>query len=267
MSTRAAAAPGGDYGKASHLRDSRIKAGALALDLGAQPVHSVGPSRRPPHAPAPSAPARLRVAVDVDEVLGQFLVCLNRFLAERHGMRFTVSDYDRYVFASVWQCSTDHSNHIVHEFFQSPHFAAGIPPIPGALESLRRLSAHCDLVVVTSRQHAIREPTLAWIEAHFPGVFGEVHFGNHFALAGASRPKSEICREIGAQVLVDDNPGYARECADAGIDVLLYDWGLEYPWSKGEGLDTHPRIRRVTDWRDAERHLLRLAARHAAALS
>ena len=31
----------------------------------------------------------------------------------------------------IWKCSADESNHIVHEFFKSRHFAAGILPIPG----------------------------------------------------------------------------------------------------------------------------------------
>jgi hypothetical protein len=33
-------------------------------------------------------------------------------------------------------------------------------------------------------------------------------------------------------VLIDDNPGYAIDCASAGIQVLLYDWEDQYPWSK-----------------------------------
>lgn len=41
-----------------------------------------------------------------------------------------------------------------------------------------------------------------------------------------------FCRELGAKVLIDDNPIYAVECANAGINVLLYDWHLTYPWSK-----------------------------------
>ena len=49
-------------------------------------------------------------------------------------------------------------------------------------------------MVVTSRQHCIQQPTLAWVEEHFPGVFQEVHFGNHWALEGQSKAKSEICR-------------------------------------------------------------------------
>lgn len=66
--------------------------------------------------------------------------------------------------------------------------------LAGALHSLQRLAVTCDLVVVTSRQHCIREPTLEWIDRHFPGVFAEVHFGNHWALEGQSKAKSEICR-------------------------------------------------------------------------
>ena len=41
-----------------------------------------------------------------------------------------------------------------------------------------------------------------------------------------------VCRDIGATVLIDDNPRYAMECAAAGIDVLLYDWNNSYPWGK-----------------------------------
>lgn len=49
-------------------------------------------------------------------------------------------------------------------------------------------------MVVTSRQHVIQQPTVQWIQMHFPDIFQEVHFGNHWALVGDSRKKSEICR-------------------------------------------------------------------------
>ena len=77
----------------------------------------------------------------------------------------------------MWGCSQEESNHRVHEFFGSEHFASGIPPVPGALEALRRLREQhgCDLVVVTSRQFVIRQPTIEWVEQHFPAVFSEVH--------------------------------------------------------------------------------------------
>jgi 5'(3')-deoxyribonucleotidase len=175
-------------------------------------------------------------------------------------LEYAVGDYHVYDFAKVWGCSQDESNHRVHEFFKSRHFSAGIEVIPGAFEALRRLRSECDLMVVTSRQHVIQEPTLDWLEAHFPDVFEAVHFGNHFALEGTSRKKSEICHAIGAQVLIDDNPSYAMECAAENINVLLYDWEHAYPWSKtGEG-PRHDLITRVSDWAEVEQVLGVLAA-------
>jgi len=202
---------------------------------------------------------RLRVAVDVDEVLGRFLHSLNKFCLEEYDLEYDISDYAQYDFASVWGCSLDEANHRVHDFFESRHFAVGILPIPGAYNSLQRLKETCDLVVVTSRQHIIQQPTLRWISQHFPETFSEVHFGNHWALSGTSRKKSEICSEIGATVLIDDNPRYAEDCAKAGMQVLLYDWMLSYPWAKTAEGPQHPSICRVKDWDEVEAALELLA--------
>ncbi|MCO5604305.1 hypothetical protein L7F22_058470 [Adiantum nelumboides] len=148
------------------------------------------------------------------------------------------------------------ANDRVHAFFESEHFKDGIVPIPGAHQSLVQLAEFCDLVIVTSRQHVIRHQTLEWIERHFPRIFSDVYFGNHFALEGEARPKSEICRSIGAEVLIDDNPRYAVECAQHNIEVLLFDHNNSYPWSKTSDGPMHPLITRVQSWEDVESSLL-----------
>jgi hypothetical protein len=104
--------------------------------------------------------------------------------------------------------------------------------LAGAFETLQRLKQCHELAVVTSRQFAIQQATLEWLEQHFPSTFDSVHFGNHFAKAGDSRKKSEICRDIGADVLIDDNPAYAFDCACADMHVLLFNWNLGYPWAE-----------------------------------
>jgi hypothetical protein len=86
-----------------------------------------------------------------------------------------------------------------------------------------------------------------------------VYFGNHFALEGASRKKSEICASIGAHVLIDDNVGYALDCASNGIDVLLFDWQGSYPWSKPPPGFEHPNIQVVRGWREVEEALTAMA--------
>ncbi|RZC85312.1 hypothetical protein C5167_041498 [Papaver somniferum] len=229
-------------------------------------------------------PDKLVVAVDVDEVLGNFVSALNRFIADRYSSSHSVSEYHVYEFFRIWNCSRDevvgistysssaqltyyviHLKHPsyfeaadirVHEFFKTPYFKTGIHPLPGAQVTLHKLSKFCNLSVVTSRQNAIKDHTIEWLEKHFPGLFQEIHFGNHFALDGISRPKSEICRSLGAHVLIDDNPRYALECAEAGIRVLLFDYENSYPWSKSESAILHPMVTKVHNWDEVEQQLV-----------
>ncbi|WOL13824.1 hypothetical protein Cni_G22604 [Canna indica] len=199
---------------------------------------------------------KLVVAVDVDEVLGSFLSALNKFIANRYSSNHSVSEYYVYEFFKIWKCSPAEADVRVHEFFKTPYFKMGIHPIPGAQHALYKLSNFCKLSVVTSRQNVIKDHTIQWIEKHYPGLFQEFQFGNHFALDGKSRPKSEICRSLGAHVLIDDNPKYALECAEVGIRALLFDYHNSYPWSKSGSATSHPLVTKVHNWQEVEQQLL-----------
>ncbi|KAK8921993.1 hypothetical protein KSP39_PZI020717 [Platanthera zijinensis] len=199
---------------------------------------------------------KMVVAVDIDEVLGSFLHAMNRFMADRYALDHEVSEYYVYEFFRVWKCSPAEADVRVHEFYKTPYFRFGVDPIPGAQSVLRNLSAFCDLSIVTSRQNVIRGHTHDWIEKHFPGVFQQIQFGNHFALSGNSRPKSEICRSLGAQVLIDDNPRYALECAEAGVKVLLFNYRNSYPWCKDCLVGSHGLVTEVCSWEEVERQLI-----------
>ncbi|KAF3613297.1 putative lariat debranching enzyme-like isoform X1 [Capsicum annuum] len=198
---------------------------------------------------------KIVVAVDVDEVLGNFVSALNEFIADRYSSYHSVSEYHVYEFFKIWKCSRDEADIRVHEFFKTSYFKTGIRPIPGAQQTLQKLSRFCNLSIVTSRQNAIKDHTIEWIERHYPGLFQDMHFGNHFALNGKSIAKSDICRSLGANVLIDDNPRYAIECAEVGIKVLLFDYENSYPWSKSESLNGHPMVKKVHNWGEVEHQL------------
>ncbi|KAI4344674.1 hypothetical protein L6164_011873 [Bauhinia variegata] len=215
-----------------------------------------GSPTKPLSIPNHNLSQKIVVAVDVDEVLGNFVSALNRFIADRYLSNYSVSEYHVYEFFKIWNCSRDEADLRVHEFFETPYFKSGIHPLPGAQTALQKLSRFCSLSVVTSRQNVIKNHTIEWLEKNFPGLFQEIHFGNHFALDGVSRPKSEICRSLGAKVLIDDNPRYAIECAEAGIEVLLFDYENSYPWSKSESVDQHPLVTRVKNWEEVEQQLM-----------
>ena len=52
----------------------------------------------------------------------------------------------------------------------------------------------------------------------------------------------EFCKEAKSVLHIEDNLTYAEEIANAGINVILFD----YPWNRKENLN--PLIRRVSSW-------------------
>jgi hypothetical protein len=85
------------------------------------------------------------------------------------------------------------------------------------------------LHIVTARLTRLEEVTKKWIDTYFPNIFHEMHFGNHFSTSGKSRSKSQMCREIGAKLLIDDSLVYAQQCIKEGIKVILFG---DYPWNR-----------------------------------
>lgn len=63
-------------------------------------------------------------------------------------------------------------------------------------------------------------------------------------------------RSLGADILIDDNPRYAIECAEAGIRVLLFDYENSYPWCKTESVTRHPLVTKVHNWGEVEHRLV-----------
>mmetsp|Transcript_15220 Transcript_15220/g.38697 ORF Transcript_15220/g.38697 Transcript_15220/m.38697 type:complete len:346 (+) Transcript_15220:114-1151(+) len=251
---RCASATGQELGSAKDWYESARQSGTSdALDVGSSNNYE----RLRPNENQNSIRRRPKIAVDVDEVLAQFLLSLNAYYEERFGTKYDIGHYDKYYFCKVWGVTPDASNDIVHDFFDSTHFTSGVVPVPGALEALRVLKDQgADLVVVTSRQFVIQDQTNEWLQTHFGDLFQEVHFANHFAKDGKSEPKSKLCERIGADVLIDDNPQYAMECASAGMsEILLFDWESKYPWSKDAGIEQHENIVQVSNWNQVQEHL------------
>ncbi|KAJ3308019.1 hypothetical protein HDU76_004182 [Blyttiomyces sp. JEL0837] len=78
--------------------------------------------------------------------------------------------------------------------------------------------------------------------------------------------KSDLCRALGATILIDDSLDHARDCIVAGIDVLLFDYEGQYPWSKGSITSTNEskvetqqepgNLTRVNNWEQISEHLV-----------
>ena len=121
----------------------------------------------------------------------------------------------------VWGGTRAEADDKMHDFFESPYFLDGLPVVEGAAEVLRKHSETLELHVVTSRTNVLTEHTVWWIDANYPGVFADLHFGNHYG-QGVARSKPDLCRAIDAVMMIDDNMHYATQCAEAGIRTCLF---------------------------------------------
>lgn len=106
---------------------------------------------------------------------------------------------------------------------------SSVPVMKEAQDVLSILAEHFRFVVVTARNTAQKDETLRWLSTLFPDVFEEIHFTYK---DDVKRTKGEICAEIGASWLIDDNPGHCQDALDNGIKTILfgtYGWHTEIP--------------------------------------
>mmetsp|Transcript_21266 Transcript_21266/g.34574 ORF Transcript_21266/g.34574 Transcript_21266/m.34574 type:complete len:249 (+) Transcript_21266:4178-4924(+) len=202
------------------------------------------------------------IAVDLDEVLGGFVPSLCGFHNEKYGTDFVLEDFHSYRFCEVWGGTNEAAVGKVFEFFESEHFQHRLFPLNDAYLVLSGLAPRFDFVVVTSRQHVIEDATKEWLAKHFPGVFKAVLFGNHWTLEApgpehahhSKRSKPDMCKDLNAKMLIDDNIGYCNGCSEKlGIPTILFG---NYGWNKLKGNEKlHEKVTRASTWREVAKIL------------
>lgn len=186
----------------------------------------------------------MKIAIDIDEVLGNFLSEVIAFHNSAYGTDLEIGQFTSYRFWEIWGGTREQAIDKIYEFKETEYFR-GIRPLPGAQKAITELKAANELCIVTSRQNEFIEVTRAWLDRYFPNCFSGVYFTNHYGHSESSITKAQICDQIGADLLIDDSLDFALECAVAGRQAILFD----YPWNKASRLPE--AIRRVSSWDEA----------------
>ena len=58
------------------------------------------------------------------------------------------------------------------------------------------------------------------------------------------KTKGELCKDLNVDLMIEDDPKYAEDCALKGINVLL----LDKPWN--QNCIEHENIIRVKNWKE-----------------
>ncbi len=122
--------------------------------------------------------------------------------------------------------------------FHKPEVLYGLEPLSGAAETLRRLSEHYELIIITARPSYTRADTSRWLEKH--GIpFDALLFAHDDS--GNPLPKYRVADDFvgGAtlEAMVEDHLPTALEflCEGKAKRVFLFD----YPWNR-EGAKNYP---------------------------
>lgn len=187
------------------------------------------------------------IAVDIDDVLCGQNEAIMRFVNEKYGLNLTLEDYSiegEYwgYWEKVWDVSPEEANKRLDAF----HEAEGTmtqEPLDEVLEVLKDLKQRYDLIIVTARHDKQTEVTHKWLKRHFPKTFKGVHFVQIWH-GNIQMTKAQVCKEVGAGYLIDDNLEHCTLAAESGVHALLFG---EYGWNKSGELPNG--ITRVKDWR------------------
>ncbi len=189
----------------------------------------------------------MRIGIDLDEVLANFLDPLLRFHNEIYSTSLKRDDFKSYNFWETWGGTREQAIQKVLDFYKSDYFK-NIKPFEGAIESIEELSKDNELLIITSRYKAISEETEKWINKYFPDNFSGIHFTNEFFDSFNNKRKHEICLDLEINSLVEDSLEYAQQCASNGINILL----MDRPWNRGK---LQEGIIRVHSWKEITDYL------------
>lgn len=184
------------------------------------------------------------IALDFDDVVVDFNAQFCAYHNQRFGTRITYDDITTFDMQFVYGCEDKDIVRRVLEFYDSEHHER-VLPMESALEYIELLSRRYTLDVVTSRPESSRTNTLALLHRHFPRTFRAVHFTNGFGAGEIEIPKTkaQLCKEIGAGLIVEDAPRHVKELCAAGIRVIMPD----RPWNRTH---TPEGAVRLSSWKE-----------------
>lgn len=187
---------------------------------------------------------KIKIALDIDEVLAGFVSELNSFYNLFYGKKFKLRDYKFWDLNMIWGVEREEALNALTSFYKSEYFFK-IKPISYSQQALEILSKNnAEFFAVTSRPDYLKEETHYWIEKFFPKKIKKIIHTNQHFLKSSEISKLKVCKEENADILVEDNLHTALECSQNGLRVFL----LNKPWNQnGNGLFG---IERVRDWKN-----------------
>jgi len=176
--------------------------------------------------------------IDLDEILAELVESLleqNNYYIWWRKLHFEdITDYYIYNIEGV-KLSIDEAIGIFRKTLIKDIDKLEIKPVKWVYNKLKEWKEKWyKLKVITARPGDLFEKyTLDWLNKHYPNIFDEVYFANSnkkiISDDGVDNTKkSIICQNLWVDVMIEDNPEYAKDVADCWIKTYL----IKKPWNK-----------------------------------
>lgn len=182
---------------------------------------------------------RLVIAVDCDDVLVQTTPFFVNAYNEKYGTNVVLADardgngaswggVDDEVVMDRWRRLMDTDGY------------KGLRPDPLEVILLHELAQHHELHLVTARKENEREFTQLMLDTALEGVFTSMEF------VGWDGSKGEVCKRLGADVLIDDSANHLHDALAQGLPAggaILFG---DYAWNSASHM--HDDLVHCVDW-------------------
>ena len=184
------------------------------------------------------------IAIDVDEVLAETIQSMlkkqNYTWKWKKVNREDLNTYNLWEIEKLW-ITKNRALWMFVKFQLWSWLTKKIKPVEWAREKLLELREKWfKLYAVTARLSWLRISTKLWLKRNFPDYFEHIVFANFFT--SRARKKSEICKEIWASIIIEDNLETCNDCVSQWIKCFL----LDKPRNQCDKLNEN--IKRVYSW-------------------
>lgn len=193
---------------------------------------------------------RLVIAIDCDDVL----IETTRFLVDAYNKEFgTYVTIEHAHKPNNVEWGTDDDELVLSRLavFQQTEEYAELEPIAEAITAVKRLAKRHELHLITARNSSVEAVTIAMLDKYLTGCFTTTEH------VGKVRSKGEVCRRIGADILIDDNILYLLSAIENGLPPGGALHFGHYPWNQLNA--PIEGVIKCRDWAAVEREVLGIA--------
>jgi 5'(3')-deoxyribonucleotidase len=181
--------------------------------------------------------AKKTIAIDIDDVTADSTESLRLLVNERVGANLTKEHYrvpssnHGGYYEHVWETNglSDKVNFAAYNAEMETD-QMHVPLMQGAREAIDTLKKDFRVVFITARHPSWERATRHWFKEKF-GDDIELHLAEGYN-NGQTKTKGQLCKELGAEWLIDDVPSNCKTAIDEGIKTILfgeYGWHVDIP--------------------------------------